>query len=119
VRRDVPRGAIAAWSGSVDTIPLTWRLCDGSRGTPDLRDKFIVGAGNSYNPNDIGGAIAHNHNLVFDSHAHFLSPTGTLNSGTGGFFITSQEVPTGQSDNANINSPYYALCYIMYDGRLR
>jgi len=41
----VPRGAILMWSGSMDKIPLGWALCDGSKGTPDLRGRFIVGAG--------------------------------------------------------------------------
>ena len=40
----VPRGGIIMWSGSVVDIPAGWALCNGSNGTPDLRDKFIVGA---------------------------------------------------------------------------
>jgi len=54
--RIVPSGLIAMWSGSVDNIPSGWVLCDGSNGTPDLRDRFIVGAGGSYNVGDTGGA---------------------------------------------------------------
>ncbi len=41
----VPMGAILMWSGSKDKIPLGWALCDGTKGTPDLRGRFIVGAG--------------------------------------------------------------------------
>lgn len=37
-------GMIIMWSGSISTIPDGWFLCDGSNGTPDLRDKFVVGA---------------------------------------------------------------------------
>ena len=40
----VPTGFIGMWSGSIATIPSGWYLCNGSNGTPDLRDKFIVGA---------------------------------------------------------------------------
>lgn len=40
----VPSGMIAMWSGSVATIPTGWVLCNGSNGTPDLRDRFIIGA---------------------------------------------------------------------------
>ena len=43
-----PRGLIAMWSGAVDTVPQGWALCDGNAGTPDLRDKFVVGAGSRY-----------------------------------------------------------------------
>lgn len=40
----VPIGGIIMWSGTVAAIPATWQLCDGTNGTPDLRDKFVVGA---------------------------------------------------------------------------
>ena len=43
-----PRGLIAMWSGAADTLPQGWALCDGNAGTPDLRDKFVVGAGSKY-----------------------------------------------------------------------
>lgn len=39
-----PLGSILYWSGPIDTIPEGWTLCDGQNGTPDLRDRFIVGA---------------------------------------------------------------------------
>ena len=39
----VPMGMIAMWSGEVNQIPQGWRLCDGENGTPDLRDKFVLG----------------------------------------------------------------------------
>lgn len=39
-----PSGGIIMWSGTIATIPSGWYLCNGSNGTPDLRDKFIVGA---------------------------------------------------------------------------
>jgi len=52
----VPPGAIIMWSGSVNDIPVGWALCDGSNGTPDLRDRFIVGAGGAYSPGNTGGA---------------------------------------------------------------
>ena len=51
----IPIGGIIMWSGSIVSIPNGWRLCDGTNGTPDLRDKFVVGAGNVYSVNDTGG----------------------------------------------------------------
>jgi hypothetical protein len=44
VANGVPAGVIAMWSGTIATIPSGWALCNGSGGTPDLRDRFIVGA---------------------------------------------------------------------------
>ena len=40
----VPIGGIIMWSGSIANIPTGWALCNGSNGTPDLRNKFIIGA---------------------------------------------------------------------------
>lgn len=62
-------GIITMWSGSSASIPSGWYLCDGTNSTPDLRDKFVVGAGSTYAVGDTGGqnAItdvpAHTHNL--------------------------------------------------------
>lgn len=51
-----PSGGIAIWSGSSEAIPSGWRLCDGEQGTPDLRDKFIAGAGGELAAGDTGGS---------------------------------------------------------------
>ena len=51
----VPSGVIVLWSGAANAIPTGWVLCNGSNSTPDLRDRFVIGAGNSYNVNDTGG----------------------------------------------------------------
>lgn len=49
-------GMIMLWSGSAGSIPTGWKLCNGANSTPDLRGRFIVGAGGTYNPGDTGGA---------------------------------------------------------------
>lgn len=51
----VPKGSIIPWYGQIKDIPSGFALCNGSNGTPDLRDKFLVGAGTLYNLGDIGG----------------------------------------------------------------
>lgn len=61
VNRGVPYGAIILWAGLVDDIPESWALCDGSNGTPDLRDRFIVGAGGAYDEGQLGGSLTHTH----------------------------------------------------------
>ena len=45
----VPSGTIAIWRGSVATIPAGWVLCNGANGTPDLRSRFVYGAGGDVN----------------------------------------------------------------------
>jgi microcystin-dependent protein len=52
----LPVGVIVMWSGSVANIPSGWALCDGTNGTPDLRGRFVVGAGGSYAVGANGGA---------------------------------------------------------------
>ena len=50
------QGIIVMWGKDPSTIPTGWKLCDGTNGTPDLRNRFIVGAGKTYNIGDKGGA---------------------------------------------------------------
>lgn len=44
------KNIICLWAGAIVDIPAGWALCDGNGGRPDLRDKFVIGAGNTYNP---------------------------------------------------------------------
>lgn len=85
----VPPGLIAMWSGSIDQLPVGWVLCDGNessfvlcrdgkkRRVPDLRDRFVVGAGESYRVNAKGGA---NENTLrvkhLPAHSHSASIGG-------------------------------------------
>lgn len=52
----IPRGIITLWAGPIGQIPNGWHLCDGTAGTPDLRDRFVVGAGAGYTAGDFGGS---------------------------------------------------------------
>ena len=62
----MPRGGIIMWSGQVSDIPQGWVLCDGTKGTPDLRGRFIIGADNeqSLKPNDKGEPDTHDHSTT-------------------------------------------------------
>ena len=48
-------GMIILWSGAANAIPTGFVLCDGNNSTPDLRNRFVVGAGDSYSVNNTGG----------------------------------------------------------------
>ena len=52
----VPLGGIIMWSGATTAIPAGWKLCDGQNGTPNLKDRFVIGAGSTYAVNATGGA---------------------------------------------------------------
>lgn len=75
----VPVGAILLWSGSVASVPSGWALCDGTNGTPDLRDRFVVGAGSGYAVGATGGA-----GTVTLSTANLPAHTHTFSGTTGG-----------------------------------
>jgi hypothetical protein len=138
----IPTGCILLWSGSIGSIPAGWVLCNGSNGTPDLRDRFIVGAGSTYSVDGTGGSanavvVSHTHtatSAVTDpGHNHTYNTYGQLNVGTGSgsdIFATpvtstntgskvtgvtvATTVDTAGSSGTNANlPPYYALCYIM------
>ena len=69
----IPSGGIIIWSGSVASVPSGWYLCNGSNGTPDLRDRFVVGAGSTYSVADTGGSA----NAIVVSHTHTATSTVT------------------------------------------
>jgi hypothetical protein len=138
----IPSGGIIMWSGSIASIPAGWYLCDGLNSTPDLRDRFVVGAGTTYAVNATGGSpnaivVSHTHtaSVTDPGHSHTTTINSTNNQGAGpatsfwsdgsvqgtGTFTTSTNTTgitvgistTGSSaTNANL-PPYYALAYIM------
>lgn len=72
----VPAGGIIMWSGSVASIPAGWLLCDGTSGTPNLQNRFIVGAGDTHTPGATGGADSVTlAEANLPSHTHSFSAT--------------------------------------------
>ena len=55
----LPIGTILPYKGALSSIPKGWKLCDGTNGTPNLKDRFLVGAGSSYNLGATGGENYH------------------------------------------------------------
>ncbi len=73
----LPRGIVSLWAGAVDAVPEGWALCDGENGTPDLRDRFVIGAGGRYSPGGRGGVET-------------VTPTGTVQPTT----LTTAQMPS-------------------------
>ncbi len=118
VVRDVPRGSIFMWSGAIADIPPTWRLCNGKRGTPDLRDLFVQGAGGALIPEASGGAAAHVHDFTAGVHSHTM-PVGTDMMGGANFSLSTDNIASaGTTNSTDGRPPFLTLAYIMYDGRL-
>ena len=73
----IPTGLIVMWAGNIDSIPADWELCNGSNGTPDLRDKFIRGALQGEDPGTSGGNLTHNHTYTdIPTHSHSIATGG-------------------------------------------
>lgn len=123
----LPSGVVVMWSGDRVEIPAGWALCDGENGTPDLRDRFVVGAGKSYNVNAAGGEAEHKLTIgELAQHSHnFLTyyegpfskdPSGNIYPLTtllGGPEVNESTLSAGENEPHNNLPPYYALCYIM------
>ena len=118
MQREFPLGSIQVYSGAIVDIPGTWRLCDGTLGTPDLRDKFIVGAGDTYAVDGISGAVEHGHDFTSDSHYHTIAAGTNIVGGNYVNITTGDSVSTGTTDNGSILPPYLSLAYIMYAGKV-
>ena len=136
----IPSGGIIIWSGSSSAIPSGWYLCNGSNSTPDLRNRFIVGAGSTYGVGSTGGSadaitVSHTHSVSDSGHNHGLQKLGSAQAGSdnGGApisaatgYSTSRNLSPTENANTGISiqstgssgtnanlPPYYALCYIM------
>ena len=133
----VPTGCILIWSGASNAIPTGYVLCDGNNSTPDLRDRFVIGAGNNYAVDATGGAATD----TVTSTGNYYGATRTGSTGVSGAELVSIAtqnyvynhsvnrfaVSTGYNrlistltlNNISVSGtvdtlpPYYALCYIM------
>ena len=137
----LPSGVILIWSGSTGSVPSGYVICDGTNGTPDLRNSFVLGAGNSYTVGQTGGStdaivVSHTHtatSTVTDpGHNHTITasisnsstPTGNIGAGntpqattvatnTTGITVATTNASTGTSGSGANMPPFYALAYIM------
>jgi hypothetical protein len=120
-----PTGIITLWSGSLAAIPPGWALCDGTNGTPDLRERFIVGVTTGEAPGTTGGADTHSHTVAAHTHAWSDTsggPSNTTQAGVSDAAASDSHTHgfsgTTSSDSANAGSashlpPYYELAFIM------
>jgi hypothetical protein len=138
VSNTVPSGLIAIWSGSTGSIPSGWLLCNGANGTPDLRNSFVLGAGNTYAVGATGGStdaivVSHTHaatSVVTDpGHAHGIFSTAiagqpgnqvgvrsgsqTTDTAFTGITVATTNATAGVSGSGANMPPYYALAFIM------
>ncbi len=132
----IPIGGIIMWSGAYGDIPNGWQLCDGTDGTPDLRNRFVLAAENITQIKEKGGATSvtlsvdnlpsHNHRYFGDDQfegkdkrdnpstnkAYDMAgyDAKSQNSGDSRVYYTSK---TGGDKSFSIMPPYYKLAFIM------
>jgi len=119
----IPTGGIIMWSGSIASIPSGWSICNGTNGTPDLRNRFIVGAGNSYTVDSSGGSASVTLSVAqMPSHTHnfWTSLGGMVTSEVTagiqypyGTDMGAATLASGAGASHENRPPYYALAYIM------
>lgn len=94
----IPTGVIVMWSGSVLGVPAGWSLCNGANGTPDLRDRFIVGAGSAFQPGTTGGNVSVATNTTgAHTHTGSAATAGAHTHGggsTGSTTLTINQIPS-------------------------
>ena len=116
-------GVIVMWSGAIAEVPPGWGLCDGTQGTPDLRDRFVVGArvdvigvakcSLTGSPTQSGGSVTHTHTFTTDGHLHGTKSGGPFEGDVGTIDIV-KEKDSGTTDGpSTVAVPYYALAFIM------
>lgn len=84
----IPIGCIIMWSGTIASIPSGWRLCDGTNNTPNLRDKFVIGASTDSSAKaqttitGVATQTGGSKDSGVVSHTHSASTTGSTSSDT-------------------------------------
>lgn len=122
----VPVGTIVIWSGTAEDIPEGWALCDGQGGRPDLRDKFVLGAGTSHAVGSTGGSETVTLTTgQMPSHSHTLSLSVVIpeqqyvQDGSNSIYAFSatnsnkNTTSVGGGEAHENMPPYYALYYII------
>lgn len=117
---EVPAGTIVAFNGSAAKIPSGWVVCDGKNNTPDLRDRFVLGAGAKYKQGSSGGsdAVALEDENVPSQMIAARTLTTPASSSTNVDVLAPYDKKNapkdiGKGTSVKIMNPYYALVYIM------
>lgn len=107
------KGMIILWSGLIADIPGGFALCDGTNGTPNLQNNFVVGAGDGYVVGAAGGSTTQVHTGTTDGHSHAILGGTDITSGSGYRNATDSQTVNFTTASASNLPPYYALAYIM------
>jgi microcystin-dependent protein len=99
VNAGLPVGCCVPYDGDIEDLPANWKVCDGTDGTPDLRDRFVIAAGDTYSADATGGGLTHVHGITIESsgaHTHI----GTVGDTT----LTVAQIPNHKHANGVTDS---------------
>ena len=122
LNNQMPVGAIIIWSGAINAIPNGWALCDGVDGRPNLKNTFILGAGDQYSVGAVGGEAQHQLTIPEMPRHRFQVdgvPFGQEYAADKGSQRNSKDATTvytnylGNDAPHNNMPPYFALAYII------
>ncbi|HSA00312.1 MAG TPA: C25 family cysteine peptidase [Candidatus Paceibacterota bacterium] len=110
----VPDGLIAFWSGLTDLLPQSWTACDGDHNSPDLRNRFVLGANGSREAGEQGGGVshthathAHQHRVTLPDHSHTIPAVITATHISGAHMHTLG--PANGIKNTEVGNDRYDL----------
>jgi hypothetical protein len=128
VNTSIPIGGIIMWSGTIATIPSNWKLCNGTNGTPNLTNRFIIGASVDATTTGTGGSdgVTKAHtaiestnyvtggtkDAVVVSHDHGGNTNSGTNDGAHEHAVTAQDgnrfslIPSGQNAVSETGAAY-------------
>lgn len=110
------KGMICLWFGLINAIPDGWLVCDGTHDTPDLRNRFVVCAGDTYAPGDNSAVITHTHDDSYTAGVHHMIAGTDIGLGFVVNMATLFTTDTFTTDAEKAEPPYHALAYIMKEG---
>lgn len=130
LKDQMPVGAIIIWSGAINAIPNGWALCDGNDGRPNLKNAFVIGAGDQYSVGSVGGEAQHqlttNELAKFNINITIPTRRNYGSQSSGGTNALAREEKGGGDQNKTYGSgdvggdqphnnlpPYFALAYII------
>lgn len=122
---NAPVGAVIIWSGTEDSVPVGWSVCNGDNGTLDLRDKFVLGSGTAHNVGETGGSEevaltikqmpSHSHSYTKETFQKGKADTGNLLYTYYTYSYESTSSVGGNEPHSNM-PPYYTALYIQKTG---
>lgn len=116
----VPPGMILMYSGTTALLPPDWVFCDGTNGTPDLRDRFVRGTIGGEEPGAVGGSATHTHSVDPPVNSNVGYPSADVAQGLGATNIAgdlhghSVDIPEFASGAASSLPPYVKLAFVMF-----